>query len=66
MKTTESQSRGPFWALLALTGLPFMLALYFFYNPDMLTGLTTAKGPTADPCAPGTADDVTDPGWQRI
>jgi cytochrome oxidase Cu insertion factor (SCO1/SenC/PrrC family) len=43
MNNTESKSRGPFWALLALTGLPFMLALYFFYNPDMIAGLTTAN-----------------------
>ncbi len=36
----EKPNRGPFWALLAVSGLPFIVALYFFYNPEMVAGLS--------------------------
>ncbi len=33
--------RGPFWALLAITGLPFLLALYLFLHPELVARFGT-------------------------
>lgn len=32
----QSTGRGHFWALMAVTGLPFILAMVLFYNPDLM------------------------------
>jgi cytochrome oxidase Cu insertion factor (SCO1/SenC/PrrC family) len=34
--TEQKRSSLPFWALVVVTGLPFLLALYLFLNPEML------------------------------
>lgn len=36
-----NKGRRTMWALLIVTGLPFMLALYLFYNPQVLDGFGT-------------------------
>lgn len=39
--TELKKGRRTMWALLIVTGLPFMLALYLFYNPQVLDGFGT-------------------------
>lgn len=38
---TPKHSNRPFYILLLITGLPFMAALYLFYNPGLLEGFKT-------------------------
>jgi len=42
----KKNSNGPFYVLLAITGLPFILALYFFYNPHLVSHLSTGNNGT--------------------
>lgn len=42
----KKNSNTPFYVLLAITGLPFILALYFFYNPHLVSHLSTGNNGT--------------------
>jgi cytochrome oxidase Cu insertion factor (SCO1/SenC/PrrC family) len=47
------QGRGPLWALLAVTGLPFVLAMYLFYNPQLLESIGAKnRGQLVQPTVP--------------
>ncbi len=51
--TAGKGGRGVLWALLAVTGLPFLAALYLFLNPQLLEGLgSTSHGRIVQPVRP--------------
>ena len=43
MNQDKVGGRGPFWGLLIVTGLPFLLALYLFYHPELVARLGTTN-----------------------
>lgn len=53
MTETKTRSLAPFWALLAITALPFVAAWIVYFNPSLLGDLrTTNRGELVSPARP--------------
>ena len=48
-KPARKGGNGPFWALLVVTGLPFIAALTMIYNPDLIDLNTGNRGQLVQP-----------------